>query len=486
MSTMIDSKENAMNIYDQYAIACAHLLGIISVSKVIEICRDQNPELPVGEVKLHHTVLEKAKVRLHDGFVVHRAILFSGDFPTFRRNAEQIPIYIPQKEELLRYLDELYFEKNEAYWRLEAFLKKRHPSNASAIADQIRLDLFYGEDFDRVFENAERMGLIVTTEKSMREFVKLVVDMANNMRTWENNGFTAVERRDLTEKSADTGGAAAVHEELAAFLREHGRSHFLVPAKTRPYRALIKRQADTAFDEATMLAVDALGEKLDAAGLFSLTNAYNLIHICPFCYRTITACLMQSEPSNQEDLLRLSIAAYEKAHPNELILPSEDFYDRNDNFHYILALDNLGTLLKSKGNLREAIDVYKKALTLDLGDRKHIGEAILFCYFASGQYAEFDEALRKLPEDSLYRIFLDLIFSIMLDQPSESAYANALRKSPLLMAALTGQEKRFLDMATETERFFYYDFYPVVDAYSKLKTTIKKLRSGIPRQTPFV
>jgi tetratricopeptide (TPR) repeat protein len=476
-------QEIPMNIYDQYAIACAHLQGMISVKKAIEICRQQNPDLLESEVKLHSTVLEKARVLLHEGMIVHRAILVSGDYETFRKNAEQKPSYIPPKEELLRYVDEKYFEKPEAYLRLEDYLRKKRPSNATEIAERIRTDLFYGDGFDRIIQNTEALGLRIGSERGLKEFVDLIVDLSNNLRIWDNNGYTPNELRKLLKGKPIENDADALQDELAAFFRDHGRVRFLTPAKTRPFRALLKRQKETSFDEMTMEAVDALGERLSDAGLFSLSNAYNLLDVCPFAYRTITAWLMNSEKADQEDLLRLIIIAYERARPNEVKSPAEDFYEHNDNLHYILALDNLGSLLKSKGRLHEAIEVYHKALQVDLGDRKKIGEAILVCYFGTGRFPEFDEALHRLPEDSLFRIFLELILNIMLNQPADKAYEQAKLKSPLLLRALECDDG-VPESATEAERYFYYDFYPIISNLSKLSTALAKLAEKNALQIP--
>jgi tetratricopeptide (TPR) repeat protein len=467
-----------MNIYDQYAIALAHLQGMISVQKAIDICREQNSDLPKVEVKLHSTVLAKAKVILHEGLVVHRAILVGGDFEAFRQNAEQKPSYIPPKDELLRYVDEDYFEKPEVYLRLEEYLCKKRLPNASEIAINIRTDLFYGEGYDRIVHRAELLGLRIGTEKGLREFVDLIVDLSNNLRTWDNNGHTPIEMRNLLKGNPLGKDPDALFDELSSFLRNHGRTRFLTPPKTRPFRALLKRQKEIAFDENTMNIVNDLGERLSDAGLFSLTNAYNLLDVCPFAYRTITAWLMNSEKADQEDLLRLIIIAFEHARPKELSSPGYDFYDRNDNLHYILAIDNLGSFLKAQGNLKEAIEVYHKALRVDLNDRKHIGEAILVCYFATGRYAEFDEAINRLPSDSLYRVFLDLIIRIRTDQPAEKAYARANQISPALLYALTHDED-LLDNATETERYFYYDYDPIVNSLSKFRLSLRQLERKV-------
>ncbi|HRY78139.1 MAG TPA: tetratricopeptide repeat protein [Candidatus Izemoplasmatales bacterium] len=456
-----------MNIYDEYAIACAHLQGLVPAETVIEICQSQNPDLPKEPVKLHSSVLAKAHVDMVDGWVVHHAIVKGGDLEEFKETSSQKPRYVPPKEELLKYLDEFYFEKPEAYLRLEAHLRKKRVRVPDEAARILRDCLFYDDKYDELVRVAEAWGLRIPTQKALQEFINLLIDLANHIRRWDNNGYTPVELHELM-RDKDEPDAETLQALLAALFRNHGRTQFRAPEAVRPFRALVKRQKDAVFEESLMNTVDALGERLGGADLFTLPNVFNLVDLCPFAYRTLVAWLPFSAPEDREDLLRLIIGAYERVHPEELKKPGEDFYDRGDNLTYILSLDSLGYLLKAQGRMREAIVVYRKALALDLADRKRINEAILVCYFLEERYAAFDQGLSSLPEDSLYRPFLLLLLGVITGDTDDDLYEAAKEKSPLVLQTLFSGED-VTEEATEAERLFLNDFLPLVQQIPKIR-----------------
>ena len=129
------------------------------------------------------------------------------------------PFYIPPKDELLKYADDMYFEHNPQTEALFDFFQNKLGMNSEEADDMV------GEcilciicaiiprenpiddivcDFDRMKINFTRLQL--------SEFLRLVCDLANNTRLPCNRGFTPNELADRTgigERKTVSGVSAA-------------------------------------------------------------------------------------------------------------------------------------------------------------------------------------------------------------------------------------------------------------------------------------
>ena len=105
------------------------------------------------------------------------------------------PHYIPGKEELLKYKDSDYFEITKEYEELLQFLRKMfwRKSKAEYIAKEI-------QSYCKSFRAMENISILFNEEKirfknqkQAEELMRLIRNLANNTRIWQNNGYTPVE-----------------------------------------------------------------------------------------------------------------------------------------------------------------------------------------------------------------------------------------------------------------------------------------------------
>ncbi len=52
-----------------------------------------------------------------------------------------------------------------------------------------------------VISRLEEMGLVFSSEKELNNIVKLIMNLMNNTRIWENNGYTPEEMLNMEEKA---------------------------------------------------------------------------------------------------------------------------------------------------------------------------------------------------------------------------------------------------------------------------------------------
>lgn len=184
----------------KYAIACGNLYGIIEYPKFLEIYNTQNQtSLTIKELL---AILKESSYskRLNDGFVysnnrelIHEAMEYEPNIDDFKTEVNGKPYFIPEKTELLRYVDEDYYEKTIHQRNLSAMLKKDFfPNNTEALKQEV--DELIGElQNDHNFQEVIKTFLARFDFKDMKqinEYVQVVMKIANTTRIWENRGHT--------------------------------------------------------------------------------------------------------------------------------------------------------------------------------------------------------------------------------------------------------------------------------------------------------
>ncbi|MCR3921394.1 MAG: SEC-C metal-binding domain-containing protein [Firmicutes bacterium] len=192
-----------------YAISLTHLYGLVHKDKVAEIYNLQNKNRIDGNNV--NSILEEAPKELSANFVeicgdyyVTETILEFRDFDEDVRQSKDKPYYIPEKEELLKYKDELYFEVNKQYKVLKTYLTKNLLDGDERLAERVTEDIQgvcqFGFSINEVFDAFNRKQISFKSEEQINDVMQLVMDLANNTRLWENNGHTPHEIFEKYEK----------------------------------------------------------------------------------------------------------------------------------------------------------------------------------------------------------------------------------------------------------------------------------------------
>ena len=199
-SVAIDELPNKDLLID-YAVACTNLYGIIEYPKLLEIYNAQNEpavssrELQALLTDAHYTkLLEKEFVYVQAGKLVHESIVHFGDDAKLLQSTVGKPFYVPEKEELLRYTDEYYFEKTSHQEKLAKMLKKDFFGGSI---------LMVGKEIEELvlacgIMDSDINGVVQAffgrfeckDAKQMNEYVQAISLIANNTRIWENRGHT--------------------------------------------------------------------------------------------------------------------------------------------------------------------------------------------------------------------------------------------------------------------------------------------------------
>lgn len=198
-----------MKTVTDYIISLTNLYGMVHREKVVEIYNRHHEtviDTDVVSMMLNEALPELAghSIVIEEDYFVHEAVMEAGGFEELRMHQKVMPHYIPEPHELLKYKDELYFERNEAYLNLKKYVKKHLVGGdevaAEFLCDDIQNICRFGFDIHAVMEELSHRNISFESENQLHEMIELVMDLANNTRLWQNNGHTLNELIEMKEK----------------------------------------------------------------------------------------------------------------------------------------------------------------------------------------------------------------------------------------------------------------------------------------------
>jgi hypothetical protein len=194
--TNLKCKELKMKLYE-YVVACVHLYGMIHEDRIVKIYNKHHPNKTISVLPdFDKEGLEKDFVHYAHGFYIHQAIYYNNDMAQHLDETNGKPYYIPKEEELTRYLDDNYFERNRSVETLEAYIKEHLVKDNEELADDLLYDTVLAangkNNIKFVLERFTRLG-IRFNENEINDFINMVNDVYNNSKIWLNNGFSPKE-----------------------------------------------------------------------------------------------------------------------------------------------------------------------------------------------------------------------------------------------------------------------------------------------------
>lgn len=212
----------------RYFDAFSNLYGIIPMKRAYRIIEKQNPELNLTKEQFEEIVNEldfsdkyyviwseeevydenADEANLFDKMLVADYILTFGDPEDYEKlvfEQGDRPFYVPSKDELLKYEDDLYYEKTKHFTDLENYLRDDLGlSNYKEIVEDFAGMLVIDEDEpDRVIAELKRMGRPkfkgFSNKQQAQKFFMLYTNLRNHTRKHTHRGHTPFELDDCYE-----------------------------------------------------------------------------------------------------------------------------------------------------------------------------------------------------------------------------------------------------------------------------------------------
>jgi hypothetical protein len=210
-TTMTISRERE-ELLSEYAEAATSLYGIIRIFDFVKVFNHyEEAATTTAEVTLALTRLANTDdVDYSISGDIISGFEFQPDFDDYDEIVmyisacqEGIPHYLPEKEEFLKYTDFSYREPEKPYADLKAYILKNKLTKKIDDVDDDLIDiqemLRLGFEADAQIEYFTRRGYRFKNIDRANEFLQLVMNVHNNTRQYECNGFTPNEICDPIE-----------------------------------------------------------------------------------------------------------------------------------------------------------------------------------------------------------------------------------------------------------------------------------------------
>jgi preprotein translocase subunit SecA len=190
----------------QYIRAMTNLYGAFSSNLPFEVYNQQNDKKM--SFQEYTDIIFRLEIRQQYFYVYHGHIISEYyELPEMEEELEQMlrerkgkPFYIPEKNELLKYVDNLYEFETPEFLSLKNFIHtklKLEGNKGENLMDDIRYSCSMGESIKNIMEEVNRQEVVFEGMDQVNECLQLVTELSNNSRLWVNGGHTP---REMFEK----------------------------------------------------------------------------------------------------------------------------------------------------------------------------------------------------------------------------------------------------------------------------------------------
>ena len=188
-----------MELLREYIGAMVNLYGMFPKEKLLKVYNEQNSEqVSMDDIEAFMTdkfsMIPGTFAFPYEDYFAHEVIVMYGEFDELLAQKGSKPYYVPKKKELLKYLDQFYFEKTKSYRDLHRFVRRElfpdDAERAQDVSEEAHGLLQMGEELSTVFGRLTQMGVVFDDENQVRELTMLITKLGNDVRLWENNGHT--------------------------------------------------------------------------------------------------------------------------------------------------------------------------------------------------------------------------------------------------------------------------------------------------------
>ena len=188
-----------MELLREYIGAMVNLYGMFPKEKLLKVYNEQNSEqVSMDDIEAFMTdkfsMIPGTFAFPYEDYFAHEVIVMYGEFDELLAQKGSKPYYVPKKKELLKYLDQFYFEKTKSYRDLHRFVRRElfpdDAERAQDVSEEAHGLLQMGEELSTVIGRLTQMGVVFDDENQAREVMMLITKLGNDVRLWENNGHT--------------------------------------------------------------------------------------------------------------------------------------------------------------------------------------------------------------------------------------------------------------------------------------------------------
>ena len=207
--TIFSQKHKRIDELHKYILAMNNLYGFFTLNMPFDFYNKKNSiQISYSE---YIDILYKLASRnqyfyIYDAYIVNEYY----ELPHMQEELAQMlkerkgkPYYIPGKNEIFTYADNLYQYKTPEFIALKNFMYTEFDlkrKKADSLLDDIAYSCSIGESIESIMSDVTSGDVIFDGKEQLNEFLRLITDLSNNSRLWINKGHTPKEIFEKYEK----------------------------------------------------------------------------------------------------------------------------------------------------------------------------------------------------------------------------------------------------------------------------------------------
>lgn len=200
-SELKQQRERYELVYD-YVSALTHLYGAYEPQRLLDIFNEQNADRPLDREELEQCLqvfAQREQDFAQEAKYIAAAALLEDGTERLDGLLEQTagkPVYLPEKEQLLKYKDAYYYEETSEFEMLRNLVYPELSGDrqqVEALLQDIRLACAEGKSAQEAARQFERHSIEFETLDQAQRAALLIEAAAQHIRTWSNAGYTPAE-----------------------------------------------------------------------------------------------------------------------------------------------------------------------------------------------------------------------------------------------------------------------------------------------------
>lgn len=193
-----------VELFWTYVKACTNLYGVVPMDQVIRIFNQQNPKMYIKSGQVFKLTTEKdwkqrmeqSQVKQKERNFFHHRVLEANAKSFIEASGAGKDWYVPAREELVNYADDLYIEPTAAYQALYRKLESHFPPLKPVSLQQTLKEVMFVMQVEAATTQAAQTLITMSgieNEQELNELIGLYSNFANHSRHWVNRGHQPVE-----------------------------------------------------------------------------------------------------------------------------------------------------------------------------------------------------------------------------------------------------------------------------------------------------
>lgn len=194
-------KRERVALCGKYIRAMVNLYGVLSRARAMELF-GKCGEKPMNEAELQEMIDQygnrENSFYADDTYLYHELLHEDKIYLNVAQRQEGKRVYQPDKYDLVKYADDLYYENTVQMIRLKKFLltyTKLDEVAVQQLADEMHMCVLMERTMNEILKLMENSKVTMPNKEKAGEMVRLLVGVMNNTRLWSNNGMTCEELR---------------------------------------------------------------------------------------------------------------------------------------------------------------------------------------------------------------------------------------------------------------------------------------------------